>query len=251
MLKYFLILTVCGLNLQIFAQTEMKKISIGLNAAGDVLITKSKSPGKKAPDKIEGLTVSTARDRESVYGVPISDKDKNLTIRVSGTKEKATGDLGISGGNFVVRILGIALSADKILTVNLQTDGNKIEYVSNKIEENPGFSFALDPAEAAQPSYIFKLKRTKLPARKKITVSLDAANGTINFADNALSGSYSLEITKINADGSEDSFSSPEVSSKKANRFQLDFKNLKEVCLRIDDDGKGFADEKCNRLKPL
>jgi hypothetical protein len=73
MMKYFLTLIILGLNLQIFAQTEMKYISIGLNAAGDVLIAKSKV--KKISDaKIEEITVSTSRDREPVYRVPISEK---------------------------------------------------------------------------------------------------------------------------------------------------------------------------------
>ncbi len=248
MMKYFLILIICGLNLQIFAQTEMKYISIGLNAAGDVIIAKSKV--KNISDtNVESITVSTSRDREPVYRVPIDKNDKNLTIEVSGTTENKKGDLGITGEGFVVRILGIILSNDKIVKINLQTDGNKIDYVSNKLEEMPSFSFAVDPPNATNPSYIFKLKRTKLLAKKKIIISLDAKNGTINFADNDLKGSYSIEITKINADGSEEIFAKPEIQSKKSNRFQINFKNLKQVCLQNDIDGKGFANDKCNPLK--
>jgi hypothetical protein len=248
MMKYFLTLIILGLNLQIFAQTEMKYISIGLNAAGDVLIAKSKV--KKISDaKIEEITVSTSRDREPVYRVPISEKDKSLAIKVSGTKENAKGDLGITGDGFVIRILAINLTADKIINLNLQTDGNKIDYVSNKLEEMPSFSFAFDPPNATDPSYIFKLKRTKLLAKKKIIISLDAKNGTFNFADNDLKGSYSIEITKINADGSEENFTNSEIQSKKSNKFQLNFKNWKAVCLQNDIDGKGFANDKCNPLK--
>jgi hypothetical protein len=247
-MKYFLILIILGLNLQIFAQPEMKYISIGLNAAGDVLIAKSKV--KKISDaKVEEITVSTSRDREPVYRVPISENDKNLTIEVSGTTENRKGDLGITGKGFVVRVLAINLSTDKIITINLQTAGNKIDYVSNKLEETPSFSFAFDPPNATDPSYIFKLKRTKLLAKKKVTISLDAKNGTFNFADNDVKGSYSIDITKINADGTEETFTGAEISSKKANRFQMNFKNLKAICLQNDIDGKGFANDKCNPLK--
>ncbi len=247
MCKYLLIIIICGLNLVIFAQTDqklMKKISIGLNARGDISIAKSKTKHKKLPD----ITVSTSRDREPVYGVPIGKSDKLLTIKVSGTKENAKGDLGMTGDGFVVRVLGIELSNGKILNINLQTAGNKIEYLSNKAEENPSFSFAVDPTVATEPSYSFKLKRTKLLAKKKITVSLDIKNGTINFADNDTKGSYSLEITKINADGSEDNFSNSEISSKKANLFHVDFKNWSKICLRNNDNGKGFGAENC---KPI
>jgi hypothetical protein len=248
MMKYFLTLIILGLNLQMFAQTEMKYISIGLNAAGDVLIAKSKT--KKISDaKVQEITVSTSRDREPVYRVPIDKNDKNLTIKVSGTKENAKGDLGITGNGFVIRILEINLITDKIITVNLQTDGNKIDYVSNKLEEIPSISFAFDPPNATDPSYIFKLKRTKLLAKKKITIGLDAKNGTITFADNDLKGNYSIEITKINADGSEENFTKAEIQSKKANKFQLNFKNWKAICLQNDIDGKGFANDKCNPLK--
>jgi hypothetical protein len=247
-MKYFLTLIILGLNLQIFAQPEMKYISIGLNAAGDVLIAKSKV--KKISDaKVEEITVSTSRDREPVYRVPISENDKNLTIEVSGTTENRKGDLGITGKGFVVRVLAINLSTDKIITINLQTAGNKIDYVSNKLEETPSFSFAFDPPNATDPSYIFKLKRTKLLAKKKVTISLDAKNGTFNFADNDVKGSYSIDITKINADGTEETFTGAEISSKKANRFQMNFKNLKAICLQNDIDGKGFANDKCNPLK--
>ena len=246
MMKYFLTLIILGLNLQIFAQTEMKYISIGLNAAGDVLIAKSKV---KKISGVEEITVSTSRDREPVYRVPIGENDKNLAIKVSAGKENAKGDLGITGDGFVVRVLGIELSNDKIITVNLQTDGNKIDYVSNKPEEMPSFSFAFDPPNATDPSYTLKLKRTKLLAKKKIIISLDAKNGTINFADNDLKGSYSIEITKINADGSEEMFTNRTILSKKSNKFQLNFKNWKAVCLQNDIDGKGFANDKCNPLK--
>jgi hypothetical protein len=247
-MKYFLTLIILGLNLQIFAQTEMKYISIGLNAAGDIVIAKSKV--KNMSDaKVEEITVSTSRDREPVYRVPISENDKHLTIEVSGTTENRKGDLGITGNGFVIRILGIILSNDKIISINLQTDGNKIDYISNKPEEMPSFSFAFDPPNATDPSYIFKLGRTKLIAKKKITINLDAKNSTFNFADNDLKGSYSIEITKINADGSEENFTNPEIQSKKANKFQLNFKNWKAICLQNDIDGKGFANDKCNPLK--
>jgi hypothetical protein len=247
-MKYLVIIIFCGLNLQVFGQTEMKYISIGLNAAGDVIIAKSKV--KNISDaKVEEITVSTSRDREPVYRVPIDKNDKNLTIEVSGTTENKKGDLGITGKGFVIRILGIILSHDKIIKINLQTDGNKIDYVSNKLEEMPSFSFAFDPPNATDPSYIFKLKRTKLLAKKKIKIGLDIKNGAINFADNDLKGSYSIEITKINADGSEETFVKPEISSKKANKFQLNFKNWNAICLQNDIDGKGFANDKCNPLK--
>jgi hypothetical protein len=234
--------------MQIFAQTEMKYISIGLNAAGDVLIAKSKTKNI-ADTNVESITVSTSRDREPVYRVPIDKNDKNLTIKVSGTTENKKGDLGITGKGFVIRILGIILSNDKIISINLQTDGNKIDYVSNKLEETPSFSFAFDPPNATDSSYIFKLKRTKLLAKKEITIGLDAKNATFNFADNNVKGGYSIEITKINADGSEETFAKPDISAKKSNRFQLNFKNWKAICLQNDIDGKGFANDKCNPLK--
>jgi hypothetical protein len=242
MMKIFLILIICGFAGQSFSQTEMKNISIGLNAAGDVLITKN---GVKVND----MTASTSRDREPVYRVPIGEKDEKLTIRVSGQKENAKGDLGIAGNGFVVRVLAISLSRDKIIMVNLQTGGNKIDYVSNKPEETPSFSFAFDPPNATDSSYIFKLKRAKLIAKKKIIISLDAKNGTFNFSDNDVKGSYSLEITKINVDGSEEIFTNADISSKKANKFQLNFKDWKAICLQNDIDGKGFANDKCNPLK--
>ncbi|MBA2735764.1 MAG: hypothetical protein H0U50_03140 [Pyrinomonadaceae bacterium] len=238
--------------------SDTKMLSIGLNASGEILIISpdGKKLGydvvtKKTYDEIKGATISTSRDREPVYKVPISNLTGDLTIRVFGKTRQTKGDLGISGNGFILRTIGLALEPRKVFTIILRPDLSKIQFSANAIVENPTFNLAIDPPTATDPSYIFKLTRTKLALKKTITIALDLTAGTLNFSDNGLPKNiYSLQATKIDTTGAEKNFANPKIISTKANRFQFDFKNWDEIingCLKIDENADGFGDEKCEK----
>jgi len=244
-------------HLTVFAQdADVMTLSIGLNAAGEILIISpaGKKLGydgvtKKTYDEIKGATVSTARDREPVYRVPVGDLTKDFTIRIFGKTKLTKGDLGVSGNGFTLRVIGLALEPKKIVTLVLRPDLSAIQFSANAVVENPSFNLAIDPPLATQPSYIFKLTRSKLALKKFVKIGLEVIAGTLNFGDNEISKSiYSLQATKIDATGGEQNFANPKVTSTKGNRFQLDFKNWDQktsACLKIDENASGFNDEKC------
>jgi len=204
---------------------------------------------KKTYDEIKGATVSTARDREPVYRVPVGDLTKDFTVRVFGKTKLTKGDLGISGDGFTLRATGLALEPKKVITLVLRPNLSAIRFSANTVVENPSFNLAIDPPLATQPSYIFKLTRSKLALKKTITIALNLTAAFLNFSDNGLPlNTYSLQATKIDASGAETIFANPKIVSTKANRFQFDFKNWDEKtggCLKIDENVDGFGDEKC------
>lgn len=238
--------------------SDTKMLSIGLNASGEILIISpdGKKLGydvvaKKTYDEIKGATTSTARDREPVYKVPVSNSTGDLTIRVFGKTKKAKGDLGISGSGFTLRAVGLALEPRKVFTVILRPDLSKIQFSANSIVQNPTFNLAIDPPSATDPSYIFKLTGAKLALKKTMTIALNLTAATLDFSDSGLPKNvYSLQATKIDASGAEKIYANPKIVSTKANRFQFDFKNWDEKingCLKIDENANGFADDGCKK----
>ena len=246
-------------RISVFAQTtEITMLNIGLNAAGDVLIItpNGKKIGydagaKKNYEEIKDATVSTARDREPVYRIPVGETNKDLTIRVFGKTRLTKGDLAISGEGFTMRVIGLALEPGKIFTIVISPDLSNIQFSANAIVAAPNFSFAVDPPVATDPSYIFKITRSKLALKKTIAIALDLTAATLSFSDNGLpKNTYSLNAAKINADGTERNFTSPKIFSAKTNQFQFDFKHWDEKingCLKIDKNANGFSDEKCEK----
>ena len=246
-------------RISVFAQTtEITMLNIGLNAAGDVLIItpNGKKIGydagaKKNYEEIKDSTVSTARDREPVYRIPVGETNKDLTIRVFGKTRLTKGDLAISGDGFIMRVTGLALEPKNIFTIVLRPDLSKIQFSANFVVAAPTFNVAIDPPAATDPSYIFKLTRSKLALKKTITIALDLTTSTLNFSDDGLPrNTYSLTVTKIDATGTEKTFANPKIVSAKANRFQFDFKIWDEKtngCLKIDKNASGFSDEKCEK----
>ncbi|MBX7172446.1 MAG: hypothetical protein K1X72_15875 [Pyrinomonadaceae bacterium] len=246
----------CGI-LQVFSQTKVKKLTIGLNASGDILITKADgkrigfdSNNKRAFNEIRDSLISQSTSGNPLYHIPISDKEKNLTIKVFGNTPNTKGNLSITGDGFVIRLIGLELEPSKVLTISLKPNGQKLEFYSNQAEEMLKFNFAIDPPDGKEPSYLFKIERTKLFAAKKISLNLDIGNGTFDFIDDSPPiGNYSLNLTRINLDGTQNEFSKSEITSKKANIFQLDFKKWDQICLRNGENKKGFSKSKCQPLK--
>lgn len=244
-------------HLNAFAQDAgAKMLSIGLNAPGEVLITSPDgrrigydAVAKKTYDEIKGGGVSTARDREPVYRVPVGSATQNLTIRVFGKTKLTKGDLGISGDGFTLRAIGLALEPRRIFDIVLRPDLSEIRLSGNAIIENPTINLAVDPPLADQPSYIFKLARSKLLPKKLIRISLNLTARILNFGDNGTPKStYSLQATRIDAAGGEQNYAAPKIVSTKSNQFQFDFKKWIEKadgCLKIDENANGFDDEKC------
>ena len=253
-----LILVIGGLTLPSFSQTKMKNLTIGLSAPGDVLITKAdgkrigfEAVNKKFYNEIKESLISQSTSGEPLYKFPINETEKNLTIKVFGKTPQTKGNLSITGDGFVIRLIELELEPSKVLTIVLQPNGQKLEFSSNQAEELLKFNFAIDPPDGKQPSYIFKIERAKLFAAKKISLNFDAGKQTFDFIDNSPLGSYSVNLTRINPDGSQNKFLQSEITSKKINHFQLDFKKWdgkSGICLRVDEDKKGFAAAKCRSL---
>ncbi len=253
-----LTLMIGGLTWTAFSQPKMKNLTIGLNASGDVLITKAEGQrigfdvvSKKAVNEIKDSVISRSTSGEPLYRLPVGESEKSLMIKVFGKTPKTKGNLSITGDGFVIRLIGLELEPTKILTITFQPNGHKLEFFSNQAEESLKFNFAIDPPDGKQPSYIFKLERLNLAVDKKTSLSLDLKAGTFTFFDDSKQGSYSLNLTRINLDGSENAFSQTEITSKKSNRFQLDFKNWdgkSGICLRTDENKKGFGATKCRLL---
>src|SRR5690242_10819781 len=84
-----IILIISGFTAQTFSQKKMKNLSIGLSASGDLLITNAwgqrigfDTSQKRAVNEIKDSLISTSTSGEPLYHIPISENEKNLTIKV-------------------------------------------------------------------------------------------------------------------------------------------------------------------------
>jgi len=265
-----LILTVLSTNLTALSQNKTKPtagpaaktVRINLNAQGELLITNA--AGKrigydsltgKEIKTIAGASISVLRNRPPVYIVPFADATRALKIQISGKTltEKATIDLAMTGEGYVTRFDDITLDPNETLSATMSPNGQELTFTAGVDGETPALSFAVDPPPTAakQPSYIFKLSRSNLSAGKTIKATLDVKKGKFYFGDDDLQkAEYVLNVTRVNADGTENVLTKDKISFGKTNRYLLDFgkwNGTDAPCFYADDNGSRIANEKCVR----
>ena len=264
-----LILTVLSTNLTALSQIKTKPaagptaktVRINLNAPGELFIINSAgkrigydaATGKEI-NTIAGASVSVLKNRPLLYIVPFADATRPFKIQIYGKTltEKATTDLALTGEGYVARFDDITLDPNEILSATMSPNGQELTFTASADGETPVFSFAIDPPlNSKQPSYIFKLSRSNLSAGKTIKATLDAKKGKFYFGDDdSQKAEYAVNVTRINADGTENVLTKDKISFGKANRYLLDFgrwSNTDAPCFYADDKGSRFANEKCVR----
>jgi hypothetical protein len=250
-------MTILLFSAMAFSQPETRTVTIGLNAPGSVLITAP--DGKRLGDRptdgkrfseIENGRISTSRNREPVYRVPVSKGAGDLMITIGSRTLADRPDLGISGPGFTIRLIKLPVSPSRSFRIAFDAYGPSISISSIGGGYDPDVRFAVDPDDARSPSSILAIRRDRIPAGRTLVVSFGSG---FEFSDNAGSGArYSVNVTVIGADGKEANYSTSVRKSTAGSRYRIEFPPASREtvpCVRTDDDGKGFGDAECRELK--
>jgi hypothetical protein len=145
----------------------------------------------------------------------------------------------------------IQLDPAEALYMTVRPDGQQLSFTASQDTLVPLLSFALDPDETGA-SYIVEVDGPELAANGTLTATLDLDAGRFYFEDDdGGTDDYDIELIRINADGTEESYSAYNVELGSVGEAYLDFGNWEEgetMCYVTDEDGDGYDDEVCEQL---
>lgn len=252
-------ISLLGFILAVFAlpslsQSVTKPLTISVSSPVDVLVTRADGKRfgfdavhKKDFKEINGAAVTVSPGREPVYRVPVGVSPKPLTIAIFGRAGSNVANLAITAPNSVISIRGMPVTSGATATVRVSPNGNSLDYSSTSATITPKFVFAIDPKDAKQPSYIFEITRESLAVGKTIKIT-HLSDATYGFGDDSTSlSAYAVKVTRIKADGTEDTYAVDKLTAKRTNHFELDltkWNGKTGACLR-SDDGPGLRLGKC------
>ena len=116
-------------------------------------------------------------DLPPLYTVPYPQSDVLYQVYVGGaTVESVTsGDLSITGSDFVMGVDGIALDADEIFRFDISPDGNEIYFEATQDTIAPSLFMAFDPVGDNDPGLIIEIDGMLLKNGEVIYIGVDAA----------------------------------------------------------------------------
>ncbi len=142
----------------------------------------------------------------ATYALRISDRPN-----VFGNMA-ATADVNILGDGFVTRLTGLKIDSaedpaqsgsNDVIGVTFDGDSHLVTYKSSALDsDTPALGMAVSQRNA--PDYTFKVDGGDLPSGRSLTAALDPTTGKLSIEnDDPASNSYSLDVEKINLDGSK------------------------------------------------
>jgi hypothetical protein len=230
--------------------------------------------------KITDVKGGLSRDLTPIYRLPVAGSNKPYTVTVSGKslKRETAADFTFSGRGFTVGLDEILLDPGEVLSFTVSPDGGEISYTASNDGETPeiyfatdtkdGFSFFVelieDILEAVssknnEPNRVqfvnakFGGKNEKAPAPNAgttLTAKFDRKTGKLAFRDSDGDDDvYDIDVKRISPNGTEQNYETNNIEADAKNNSEADFGsgwNGKDaVCVKEDDEGNGFADEKC------
>jgi hypothetical protein len=138
------------------------------------------------------------------YSIPAQTSGGAYKVVFSGKdlKAESTTDFVYSAPGLTVGFDGIQLDPNETLETTIAPDGETITFTSSADGETPGIYFAFDPLDGSGASYIVRVSGAEIEAGKTLTAHFDFDKHTVSFKDNdGDSDTYSVEVEKINADG--------------------------------------------------
>lgn len=218
------------------------------------------------------------KDLSPLYRLPASRSKKPYAVTISGKslKRETDADFTFSGRGFTVGLDEILLDAGETLTLTVTPDGGEISYTASDDGEMPevyfatdekdGFSFLvelfediLDAVSAGNDDknavrFVNAKFNSKNPkpapnAGTTLTAKFDRKNGKLSFRDSDEEADvYDIDVKRISPNGTEQNYETNNVEADGDDAEEADFGswNGKDpVCFKEDDEGNGFADEKC------
>jgi hypothetical protein len=209
---------------------------------------------KQTVNEISGASMnylSTFADDDTppVINLPYQPSAKPFTVTLSGKslKKESVNDLMYTGPGFSIGFDQIRLDPNENLTFQIAPDGTHLSFTSSADSETPVMYFTVNADNGA--SYQLEVGGVEVEAGKTLFVDLDLKAGKLHFRDNdGRHEKYDIEFERILPDGTEQKFETDDIDIGEADSYEMDFNNWdgkSPVCFRGDDEGDGFADEKC------
>ena len=219
------------------------------------------------------------KDLSPIYRLPASQSKKPYTVTVSGKtlKRETDADFSFSGNGFTIGLDEILLDPGETLTFTVTAQGGEISYTASNDGEMPEIYFATDKKNGY--SYLVELFEDILKAASSknddkngvqflnakfnpknakalpqnagttLTAKFDARTGKLTFRDSDNEDDvYDIDVRRISPNGVEQSYETDNVEADESDATEADFGSWNgkdSVCFREDDEGNGFADEKC------
>jgi hypothetical protein len=130
----------------------------------------------------------------------------------SSKQTEINGTLSMQGPGYVVGFDGIRLDPGEKLKMTISPNGQLITYQASQDGETPHMFIAVDP-DPSGASYIFDAGGMTIEGGKTVTVTLDLVTKKLFFEDDdGNADTYQIEVTRINADGTEQYYVNNDVS---------------------------------------
>jgi len=165
-------------------------------------------------------------DLPPILSLPFQANNAPYQAIIGSSKQaEINGDLTMEGPGYVVGFDGIRLDPGEKLKMGISPNGQLITYQAGQDGETPHMFIAVDP-DPSGASYIFDAGGITIEGGKTVTVTLDLAKGSLHFEDDdGNADTYQLEVTRINADGSEEYYVNNDISLDGDDEGELDFGN--------------------------
>lgn len=186
------------------------------------------------------------------YFVPYEETDEPYTIVFSGKNldRESYLDFVFSAPGFTVGFDEIRLDPNETLTATISHDGQEISFTASADGETPEVFYSFDPEDDTDASYLTEIEGIELAAGKTLFYDFDFENGKLFFSDDdQTEDEYDIELTRINADGTEQVYRQNDLEIGKADKYEMDFGDWDgkgTMCFKDDEDNNGFADEECS-----
>jgi len=186
------------------------------------------------------------------FTLPYEETGEPYTIVFSGKNltQESNLDFVFAAPGFTVGFDGIRLDPNETLTATISPDGEQITFTASADGETPGVFYAFDDDDEENASYITTIEGVELTAAKTLVYDFDFENGKLFFSDDdGNEDNFDIELTRINADGSEQEYKQDNLDIGKADKYEMDFgewDGAGAMCFKDDEDGDGFNDENCS-----
>lgn len=176
------------------------------------------------------------------YFLPYQDAGEPYTIVFSGKNldSESVLDFVFSAPGFTVGFDGIRLDPKETLTATISHDGEEITFTASADGETPEVFYSFDPADDSEASYITNIEGVNLTGGKTLFYNFDFENGKLFFSDDdGNEDNYDIELIRINADGSEQTYVQNDLDTGKTDKYEMDFGDWDgegEMCFRDDED---------------
>jgi hypothetical protein len=211
--------------------------------------TKKQTVNEISGASMNYLSTNSDDDMPPVITLPYQANAKPFSVTLSGKtlKKESVNDLMFTGPGFSIGFDQIRLDPNETLTFQISPDGTHLAFTSSADGETPVTYFTVNADNGA--SYQLEVGGVEIEAGKTLFADVDLKAGKLHFRDNdGRHEKYDIEFERILPDGTVQKFETDDIDIGESDSYEMDFSSWdgkSPVCFRDDDEGDGFADEKC------